>query len=74
MSVITPHAFNVIYYMGNVKDFYMNDIEGLQLLAERLNNQEDVIAESITRKYAIEYLLSQINKTFIGLGVGGEND
>lgn len=67
-------AFNVIYYMGNVKDFYMNDIEGLQLLAERLNNQEDVIAESITRKYAIEYLLSQINKTLIGLGVGGEND
>lgn len=60
--------------MGNVKDFYMNDIEGLQLLAERLNNQEDVIAESITRKYAIEYLLSQINKTLIGLGVGGEND
>ena len=68
------HAFNVIYYMGNVKDFYMNDIEGLQLLAERLNNQEDVIAESITRKYAIEYLLSQINKILIGLGVGGEND
>ena len=67
-------AFNVIYYMGNVKDFYMNDIEGLQLLAERLNNQEDVIAESITRKYAIEYLISQINKTLIGLGVGGEND
>ena len=60
--------------MGNVKDFYMNDVEGLQLLAERLNNQEDVIAESITRKYAIEYLLSQINKTLIGLGVGGEND
>ena len=60
--------------MGKVKDFYMNDIEGLQLLAERLNNQEDVIAESITRKYAIEYLLSQINKTLIGLGVGGEND
>ena len=60
--------------MGNVKDFYMNDIEGLQLLAERLNNQEDVIAESITRKYAIEYLLSQINKTLIGLGIGGEND
>lgn len=58
----------------HVKDFYMNDIEGLQLLAERLNNQEDVIAESITRKYAIEYLLSQINKTLIGLGVGGEND
>ena len=43
-------------------------------MAERLNNQEDVIAESITRKYAIEYLLSQINKTLIGLGVGGEND
>lgn len=60
--------------MGNVKDFYMNDIEGLQLLTERLNNQEDVIAESITRKYAIEYLLSQINKTLIGLGVGGGND
>ena len=56
----------------HVKDFYMNDIEGLQLLAERLNNQEDVIAESITRKYAIEYLLSQINKTLIGLGVGDQ--
>jgi hypothetical protein len=37
-------------------------IEGVQLLEERLNDQEDVSIESITRIYVIEYLRFQINK------------
>ena len=64
-------AFDTIYYMGNVRDFYMNDIDGLKLLKERLKK---VDSKGITRKCAIEYLISKIDKILVGLGVGGENE
>lgn len=64
-------AFDTIYYMGNVRDFYMNDIDGLKLLKERLKK---VDSKGITRKCAIEYLISKIDKILVGLGVGDENE
>ena len=67
-------AFNEIYYMGNVRDFYMNDIDGLNFLKNRLNNHENVNYKGITRRYAIEYLISKINKILVGLGAGGEDE
>ena len=49
----------------------MNDIDGLKLLKERLKK---VDSKGITRKYAIEYLISKIDKILARLGVGGENE
>jgi hypothetical protein len=67
-------AFDTIYYMGNVSDFYMNDIDGLKLLRDSLNNQENVDYKGVTRRCAIEFLIAKVDKILLGLGVGGENE
>ena len=61
-------AFNTIYYMGNVKEFYLNDIDALQCLKSDLCNKERINTIGITRKCALEYLASVIEKVLVGLG------
>ena len=67
-------AFNVIYYMGNVKDFYINDVEDLQCLRDDLHNEERVNIKGITRKCAIEKLDSMIQDTLALMGVDEETN
>lgn len=67
-------AFNTIYYMGNVRDFYINDIDALQCLKNDLFNEEKINIVGITRKIAIEYFDSVIEKVLVRLGVGGKTD
>ncbi len=65
-------AFNTIYYMGNVRDFYINDIDALQCLKNDLCNEDRINTIGITRKCAIEYFGSVIEKVLVKLGVGDE--
>ena len=65
-------AFNVIYHMGNARDFYINDIEALQCLRDDLHNEEKVNIKGITRKYAIEQLDLAIQDVLVRLGVEEE--
>lgn len=62
-------AFNTIYFMGNVRDFYINDIDALQCLKNDLCNEERInTVGRITRKCAIEYLYSVIGDVIVRLG------
>lgn len=62
-------AFNTIYFMGNVRDFYINDIDALQCLKNDLCNEERMnTVGRITRKCAIEYLHSVIGDVIVRLG------
>ncbi len=62
-------AFNTIYYMGNVRDFYISDIDALQCLKNDLCNEERMnTVGRITRKCAIEYLYSVIGDVIVRLG------
>lgn len=62
-------AFNTIYYMGNVREFYINDIDALQCLKNDLCNEERInTVGRITRKCAIEYLHSVIGDVIVRLG------
>ncbi len=65
-------AFDTIYYMGNLRDFYINDIDALQCLKNDLCNEEKINIIGITRKCAIGYFNSVIEKMLIRLGVEGE--
>lgn len=67
-------AFNTIYFMGNVRDFYINDIDALQCLKNDLYNEEKIKTTGITRKCAIEYFGSVIEKVLVRLGVRGETE
>lgn len=55
---------------GECKRFYMNDVYRLKLLRDTLN---DVGSKEITMRFVIEYLISKIDRIFIGLGAGGED-
>jgi hypothetical protein len=52
----------------------MNDIDGLKLMKDSLNNQENVDSKSVTRRWTIEFLIAKVEKILLGLGVGGENE
>lgn len=67
-------AFDTIYYMGNVKDFYINDIDSLQCFKNNLCNAERINIIGITRKCAIEYFNSQIKNVLVRLGVESKNE
>ena len=67
-------AFNTIYYMGNVREFYINDIDALQCLKNDLCNKDRINTNGITRNYAIKYFGSVIEKVLMRLGVGDETE
>ena len=55
-------SFSVIYYMGNVKDFYLRDLELLKLLKKYLSNRDMIKYEGVTREIAINFLKGEIEK------------
>lgn len=65
-------AFKTIYFMGNVRDFYINDIDALRCLKNDLCNKERINTHGVTRKCAMEYFSSIIDGVLVGLGVGNE--
>jgi DNA polymerase III delta prime subunit len=66
-------SFKKIYFMGNLSDFYTNDIDALQELKRNLHNESKINVKGITRKYAIKNLINEIEKVLKNLGVE-END
>lgn len=62
-------AFNVVYSMGNLKDFYMADIEGIKRIIEGVNDDDIVKQGGITRKIALSKFVELLKKDLILLGV-----
>ena len=46
-------AFKTVYFMGNLKDFYMTDIEGIKRIIEGVKDDDIVKQGGITRKIAL---------------------
>ncbi|MCM1237168.1 MAG: KAP family NTPase [Ruminococcus flavefaciens] len=65
-------AFKTVYFMGNVRDFYINDIDALQCLKSDLCNEERININGITRKCAIEHFSTVVEGVLVRLGVGNE--
>ena len=65
-------AFNTIYYMGNLKDFYDADIEGLKKLRNDLMDKSVIKHTGITRQIALESLIDLVKQKLNLLGVSEE--
>ena len=65
-------AFKAIYYMGNLKDFYIADIEGLKKIRNDLMDEAVIKHGGITRNIAIDSFADMIKKDLILLGVDEE--
>ncbi len=66
------HAFNTVYFMGNLKDFYFADIEGLNKLRNDLMDESVIIKGGITRQIALNSLCEMIKQKLSLLGVDEE--
>jgi len=63
------HAFKIIYHMGNLKDFYMADIEGLKIIRKNILDEKIVKQGGITRKIALDSFAEMIKQDLMLLGV-----
>jgi len=62
-------AFKTVYFMGNLKDFYMTDIEGIKKIIEGVKDDDIVKQGGITRKIALSNFVESLKKDLILLGV-----
>ena len=62
-------AFKTVYFMGNLKDFYMTDIEGIKRIIEGVKDDDIVKQGGITRKIALRNFVESLKKDLILLGV-----
>ena len=62
-------AFKTVYFMGNLKDFYMTDIEGIKRIIESVKDDDIVKQGGITRKIALSNFVESLKKDLILLGV-----
>lgn len=62
-------AFKTVYFMGNLKDFYMADIEGIKRIIEGVKDDDIVTQGGITRKIALSNFVESLKKDLILLGV-----
>ena len=62
-------AFQKIYFMGNLRDYYMADIEDLKIIREKIKDENVIKQDGITRKIAIDNLAETIKQKLIVLGV-----
>ncbi|NSC51258.1 hypothetical protein G4359_13980 [Dorea longicatena] len=62
-------AFKTVYFMGNLKDFYMTDIEGIKRIIEGVKDDDIVKQGGITRKIALSNFVESLKKDLILLGV-----
>lgn len=65
-------AFKAIYFMGNLKDFYIADIEGLKKIRNDLMDEAVIKHGGITRNIAIDSFADMIKQDLILLGVDEE--
>lgn len=62
-------AFKTVYFMGNLKDFYMTDIEGIKRIIEGVKDDDIVKQGGITKKIALSNFVESLKKDLILLGV-----
>lgn len=62
-------TFNTVYYMGNLKDFYIADIDGLKKIIDGLKDEGIVKRGGITRKIALDEFTETLKKYLVLLGV-----
>lgn len=62
-------AFKTVYFAGNLKDFYMTDIEGIKRIIEGVKDDDIVKQGGITRKIALSNFVESLKKDLILLGV-----
>lgn len=62
-------AFQKVYFMGNLKSYYMADIEGLMEIRKNIMDEHVIRQGGITRKLALEGLSELIKKKLILLDV-----
>lgn len=62
-------AFKTIYFMGNLRDFYVADIEGLKKVRRNIMDETVVKHGGITRKIALDSFAETIKQELILLGV-----
>lgn len=65
-------AFKTIYFMGNLRDFYVADIEGLKKVRKNIMDEKIVNQGGITRKIALDSFAEAIKQDLIILGVDEE--
>lgn len=65
-------TFKAVYYMGNLKDFYMADIDGLKKIIDGLKDEGKVNQGGITRKIALGDFAETLKKYLVLLGVEEE--
>ena len=51
-------AFKTVYFMGNLKDFYMTDIEGIKRIIEGVKD-DDIVKEELQEKLLLVILLNR---------------
>ena len=61
-------AFKTIYYMGNLRDFYVADIEGLKQFRKDLMDESIIKRSGITRQIALESFTDMIKQDLVLLG------
>lgn len=62
-------AFKTVYFMGNLKDFYMADVQGIKRIIEGVKDDDIVKQGGITRKIALSNFVELLKKDLILLGV-----
>lgn len=55
--------------MGNLKDFYMADVQGIKRIIEGVKDDDIVKQGGITRKIALRNFVESLKKDLILLGV-----
>uniref|UniRef100_I5AWT4 KAP family P-loop domain protein n=1 Tax=Eubacterium cellulosolvens (strain ATCC 43171 / JCM 9499 / 6) TaxID=633697 RepID=I5AWT4_EUBC6 len=65
-------AFKTVYFMGNLKDFFIADIDDLQWIREQILDNGMLKECGITRRIAFESLAEIIKEELIALGVDEE--
>ena len=62
-------AFQAVYFMGNIKEYYMADIEGLKKIRENIKDESVVKQGGIVRQIALNSFAEVIKQKLIALGV-----
>ncbi len=65
-------AFNCVYHMGNLKEFYLADVDKLVELKNKIMDNNIVKRGGVTRGIALDYLTETIKHDLVLLGVNEE--
>lgn len=62
-------AFKMVYFMGNLSEYYSTDVEDLKKIRNSIQDEKLVQQGGITRKIAVDNMLEMIRENLTLLGV-----